>query len=202
MMANYVAERAKSILFYPGYEWKIISNEKRSLREDFFGYALSLILLGTVSQAIGSFFFVRNVLDIDAYRFSFPLMQALSYLLIQIITIIILTFFIHGVAGKFLTDRDFIKSGKVVIYSYTPLYLSYILANLDPMFLVALIPAVYSLYLFAGGLKELLHTNKHKIPAFLFLITIMTLGINYLLAICFTMLSRFFFPDIPLTSGL
>lgn len=201
-MANFVAERVKGILFYPGYEWKIILNEKRSLREDFFEYALSLILLGAVAQAIGSFFFVRNVLDIDAYRFSFPLIQALSYLLIQIFTVIILTFFIHGVAVKFLTDKNFIKSGKLVIYSYTPLYLSYIIANLDRALLLALIPALYSLYLFAGGLNELLNTNKQKIPAFLFLITIMTLGINYLLAIGFLWLTRFFFPDIPLTPGL
>lgn len=200
-MASFIAERIKSILFYPGYEWKIISNEKRSLKEDFFGYALTLILLGTATQAVGSFFFVRNVLDIDAYRFSFPLMQAFSYMLIQVLTLIILTFFIHGVAGKFQSEKDFIKSGKLVIYSLTPVYLSYVIANLNPVLILALIPALYSLFLFAKGLKEMIKTSNEKIPAFLFLIIIMTLGVNFFLAAGFTWLTRFFFPDIPLDSG-
>lgn len=200
-MANFVTERIKSILFYPGYEWKIIAAEKRSLKDDFFGYALILILLGAASQAIGSFFFVRNVLDIDAYRFSFPLMKAVSFLFIQIFTVLILTFFVHGVAVKFKSNKDFVKSGKLVIYGLTPLFLCFMIANLNTGLLLALVPAIYSLFLFAKGLPALIETNESKIPAFVFLFALMALGINYLLEIGFTLIAQQLFPDITLAPG-
>jgi len=200
-MAGFVAERIKSILFYPGYEWKVIAAEKRSLKDDFFGYALVMILLGTASQAIGSFFYVRNVLDIDAYRFSLPLMQALSFLLLQTFIVIILTFFVHGVAGKFLSDKDFMKSGKLVIYSLTPLYLCYILANLDKRLFLVMIASLYSLVLFAKGLQVLINTKPHKVIAFTFLIGLMTLGSNFLLEIIFNLLTNLFFPELQLSPG-
>lgn len=200
-MASFVTERIKSILFYPGYEWKIIASEKRSLKDDFFGYALILILLGAASQAIGSFFFVRNELDIDAYRFSFPLMKAVSFLLIQILTVLILTLFVHGVSGRFKSNKDFVNSGKLVIYALTPLFLCYIVANLNASLLLALIPAVYSLFLFAKGLQTLIETNSNKIPAFVLLFALMVLGVNYLLEIGFTLIALQLFPDILLVPG-
>jgi len=195
-MANFTLERIKSILFYPAYEWKIINAEKRTLKEDFSGYALNLILFGAISQAIGSFFFVRNVLDIDAYRFSFPLVKAFFYLLMQIFTILILTFFVNGFSGKLAPQKDFIKSGKLVIYGLTPMFLCYMISNLSSQLILALIPAFYSLWLFAKGLPVLLKTDRLKIPGFIFIIALSTLGINYLLDIGFDILTSMIFPDI------
>lgn len=195
-MANFTGERIKSLTFYPGYEWKIISAETRSLKEDFFGYALVLILIGAAAQAIGSFFFVRNVLDIDAYRFSFPLTKALCYIIMQILTVLFLTFMVNGIAGKFNSDKDFIKSGKLVIYALTPFFLCYMLVNLDRRLVLAMIPALYSIYLFATGLPTLLKTPKHRMPAFLFITVLSALGINYLLEMGFAFLTTLLFPDI------
>lgn len=189
-------ERIKGIIFYPGYEWKIIAAEKRTLREDFAGYATNLILFGAATMAIGNFFFVRNVLDIDAYRFSYPLVRALFYILMQVLTIIILTFFVHGTARKFASQKDFIKSGKLVIYSLTPFLLCYMLANLDRRLIILMIPSFYSLYLFAKGLPIILKTESLKVPTFVFIIAIMTLGVNYMLEMGFAWLTTLLFPDI------
>lgn len=189
-------ERIKGILFYPGYEWKIIASEKRTLKEDFSGYAINLILFGAATMAIGNFFFVRNVLDIDAYRFSFPLVKSLFYIIMQILTIVILTFFVNGTAGKFASQKDFVKSGKLVIYALTPFLLCYMLVNLDRRLIIVMIPAFYSLYLFAKGLPILLKTASLKVPTFVFIIAIMTLGMNYLLEMGFALLTTLLFPDI------
>lgn len=195
-MTKFVLDRIKSIIFYPGYEWKIITAEKRNLKDDFFEYGLSLIMAGVVAQAIGSFFFVRNVLDIDAYRFSFPLTKALIYLLMQIITIIIMTFFVNGLAGRFSSKKDFVSSGKLVIYSLTPFLLCYILVNLDRRLIISMIAAFYALFLFAKGLPILLKTPNHKIPAFVFLFTLGILGVNYILEMGFAYITTLLFPDI------
>lgn len=195
-MANFVIDRLKSIIFYPGYEWKIISAEKRTLKDDFFEYGVTLILAGVIAQAIGSFFFVRNVLDIDAYRFSFPLTKAIIYMLMQVITIVIITFFVYGLAGQFSSQKDFVKSGKLVIYGLTPFLLCYILVNLDRRLIISMIAAFYSLYLFGKGLPVLLKTPNHKVPAFLFLITISVLGVNYIFEMGFAYITTLLFPDI------
>ncbi len=187
------------MIFYPAYEWKIIAAENRTLKDDFTGYAVILILVGAATQAIGSFLFVRNVLDIDAYRFSYPLVKALFYIVMQILTITLLTVFIKGVAGKFASQRSIVKSGKLVIYALTPFLLCYILANLDRRLIIVMIPAFYSLYLFAKGLPVLLKTAPLKVPSFIFIIAITALGINYLLEMGFAFLSILIFPDIILS---
>lgn len=195
-MASFISERVKSIIFYPAYEWKIIAAENRTLNEDFSGYALSLILIGAAAQAIGSFLFVRNELDIDAYRISYPLVKALIYIIMQMFTIFMLTIFINGVARRFASQKDFIKSGKLVIYALTPFLLCYIFANLDRRLIIVMIPAFYSLYLFAKGLPVMLKTAPLKVPSFIFIIAITVLGINYLLEMGFAFLTTLIFPDI------
>jgi hypothetical protein len=195
-MANFIPGRIKSLIFYPGYEWKIIAAEKRSLKEDFFQYAMVLILFGAAARALGSFFFVRNVLDIDAYRFSLPITQALAYLLMQVITVLLLTFMVNGMAKKFNSDKDFVKAGKLVIYSLTPLFICYILVNLNRHLVLAFIPALYSIWLLSGGLPALLKTPGHRVPAFIFIIFLSALSVNYLLESGFAYLTTLLFPDV------
>lgn len=195
-MANHTLERVKSIIFYPAYEWRIINAEKRSLKETFTGYAFNLIIAGAVAQAIGSFFFVRNVLDIDAYRFSFPLVQALFYIIMQVMTIFILTFFMHGMAKKFKSKKDFIKTGKLVIYSLTPLYIASIAANLDYRLGMLLIIAFYGIYIAAKGSPIMLETNKDKVPGLTLILALSALGIIYFLGLGFSFLTTFIFPDL------
>lgn len=195
-MANFTLERVKSILFYPAYEWKIINAEKRSLKDDFTGYALNLIIAGSVAQAIGSFFFVRNVLDIDAYRFSFPLVQAIFFILMQVMTIFILTFFVHGMAKKFKSKKDFVKTGKLVIYSLTPLFIASIAANLDYRLTMLLSIAFYGLYIAAKGAPVIIETNKDKVPGFILILALSALGIIYFLGLGFNYLTTLLFPDL------
>lgn len=195
-MRDFFINRLKGIIFYPEYEWKIINAESRSLREDFSSFALNLILIGAISQLIGSFFFVRNVLDIDAYKFSFPLLTSLFYIIKQAITIIILTFFVNGVAAKFKSSKDFVKSGKLVIYSLAPFLVAYAISNINRHLILVMIFGLYSLLLFSKGLPILIKTPKHKLPAFLFIFFIGTLGINYILETGFTLLISVIFPDI------
>lgn len=195
-MSNFVLERIKSIIFYPGYEWRIIAAEKRSLKDDFVGYGLTLIIAGAATQALGSFFFVRNVLDIDAYRFSFPLVKALFYIIRQILVIFLLTFFIHGTARKFASEKDFVKSGKLAIYGLTPYFLCYVLYNLDQRLILALIPAFYILFVFAKGLPAMLKTAPLKIASFVFMIALMVLGSTYILDIGLQWITSLLFPDI------
>lgn len=188
--------RIRNILLFPHFEWKVINLEKRSLRDVFVNYALPLILAGSASQFIGSFLYVRNDMDIDAYRFSLPLIHAGYFIFVQVLTLMLTTVFVFGLAGKFMSQKDYSKSGKLVIYSFTPVYLLFILANLHASLGIIMVPGIYSVFLFWTGLPVLLHTETRKLPAFVFIIVISVLGILFISSRVLALLTSIIFPGV------
>jgi len=188
--------RIKNILLFPRWEWKVINLEKRSLKDVFVSYALPLIFAGAASQFIGSFLYVRNEMDIDAYRFSLPLIHAGYFIFLQVLTLMLTTVFVYGLAGRFMSVKDYSKSGKLVIYSFTPLYLLYILANLHSSLGIIMLPAFYSVFLFWTGLPVLLNTGARKLPAFIFIILISVLGILFISSRMLALLTTLIFPGV------
>lgn len=192
-------ERLKSLLLFPSYEWKVISLEKRSLGDDFRQFTFRLILAGALAQFIGSFIFVRNVLDIDAYRFSFPLMQSVFYIFIQTGLLLICTLFVKKMARKFKSIPDLKAASRLVIYSATPLLMMFVIFNLSQVLFLALLPGFYSLYLFWSGLPILLKTDQSKRISFTFLFFIFVSGSLWSLGILFGYLSGLLFPGSIIT---
>ncbi len=191
--------RLKSLLLFPTYEWKVISLEKRSLNDDFQQFTFRLILAGALAQFIGSFLFVRNVLDIDAYRFSFPLVQAVFYIFIQTGILIIGSFFVSRMTNKFKSKNDPKAAARLVIYSATPLLMMFVIFNLNHVFFLALIPGLYSLYLFWSGLSILLNTNQSKKISFTFLYFIFMSGLLWSFGLLFGFISGILFPGSIIT---
>lgn len=188
--------RIRNILLFPKWEWKVINLEKRTLKEAFVSYALPLIIAGSVSQFIGSFLYVKNVLDIDAYRFSLPLIHAGYFIFIQVVAVMLTTVFVYGLSGSFNSVRDYSKAGKLVIYSFTPVFLLYILANLHNSLTFMLLPGYYSAFLFWKGLPELLQTPKAKQPAFVLIILISVSGILFISTRLLALLTLLVFPGV------
>lgn len=188
------AERLKNLLFFSSYEWKIISLEQRPLIEDFYQFTFRLILTGAIAQFAGSFIYVRNVLDIDAYRFSFPLVQSFFYIVIQIILLLAGALFVNQMAASFGSVRSFKNAARLVFYSSTPLLMMFIIANLNPAFFLALIPGLYSLYLFWSGLPEMMKTKEAKRISYVFLYLIFQAGILWGLSLIFGFFTGLLFP--------
>jgi len=190
------SNRLRNILLFPVWEWKVINLEKRGLKDVFVNHALPLILAGAVTQFIGSFLYVRNELDIDAYKFSLPLIHAGYYIFLQFITIMLTTVFVFGLSGRFHSQKDYSRAGKLVVYSYTPLLIMYIIANLHASFGYLLIPGLYSAVLFWTGLPVMLHTTPINRPAFLLIILISVLGILFISTRMMALLSALIFPGV------
>lgn len=188
--------RLRNIILFPRWEWKVISLEKRSLNEVFVTYAFPLILAGAISQFVGSFLYVRNELDIDAYRFSLPLIQAAFFIILQTAIIILATAFLFGMSGKFSSTKDYSRSGKLVIYSLTPLYLLYIIANLHASLIWTLIPGFYAVFLMWTGMPVMINTHALKRPAFIFIMLISVLGILSVTTRLLGVLTAYIFPGV------
>ena len=188
------AQRLKSLLLFPKYEWKVISLEKRPLREDFYQFAFKWVLFGALALFVGSFFVVRNILDIDAYRFSFPLVQAAFYIIIQTLLLFVASFVVNRLAPRFGSVRHFGSSARLVFYSSTPLLMMFILVNLNSVLILALIPGLYSYYLFWVGLPVLLKTREPKRLSFVLIYMIFTMGSYSILSKVFGFVSQILFP--------
>jgi hypothetical protein len=157
-------------------------------------FAFPLILIGAASQFIGSFLFVKNEMDIDAYRFSLPLIHAGYFIFVQVVTLMLTTVFVFGLSEKFQSEKDYSRSGKLVVYSFTPVYLLYILANLHVSLGFIMIPALYSIVLFWTGLPIMLHTPARKVPAYVFILFISVFGILFISSRLLAFLSSLIFP--------
>lgn len=189
------AERLKSLLLFPSYEWKVISLEKRALKEDFKQFAFQWVLFGALAMLIGSFFYVRNILDIDAYRFSFSLVQAVFYIIIQTTLLFVASFVVNRLAPRFGSVRHFGSAARLVFYSSTPLLMMFILVNLNSVFFLTLIvPGFYSFYLFWVGLPILLKTREPKRISFVAIYMIFILGSFSILSKVFGFVSQLLFP--------
>lgn len=189
-----VQQRIRGIILFPKWEWKTINLEKRPLKDVFMSFAFPLILLGAASQFVGSFLFVKNEMDIDAYRFSLPLIHAGYFIFVQVVTLMLTTVFVFGLSEKFLSEKDYSRSGKLVVYSFTPVYLLYILANLHVSLGFIMIPALYSIVLFWTGLPIMIHTPARKVPAYVFIIFISVFGILFISSRLLAFLSSLIFP--------
>lgn len=186
--------RLKSLLLFPTYEWKVISLEKRPLKEDFKQFAFRWVLFGALAMFIGSFFYVRNILDIDAYRFSFPLVQASFYIIIQTLLLFLSSFVVNRLAPRFGSVRHYGSAAKLVFYSSTPLLMMFILVNLNSVLILALIPGFYAYYLFWVGLPVLLKTREPKRLSFVLIYMIFTLGSFSIFSQVFKLVSQVLFP--------
>lgn len=195
-------ERLKSLLLFPGYEWKIISLEKRPLKDDFNQFTFRWVLFGALALFIGSFFYVRNDLRIDAYRFSFPLVQAGFYVIMQTILLFATSIVVNRLAPRFGSVRHFRSSARLVFYSSTPLLMMFILINLNhALIFLAVIPGFYSYYLFWVGLPVLLKTREPKRIAFVAIYMIFTMGAFTLLSKVFGLVSEIVFPGSIIAMG-
>ena len=193
MNRNAFFERLKNLLLFPGYEWKVISLEKRALSDVITTYVWRLILAGGFAQFIGSFFYVRNVLDIDAYRFSLPLAQAFIYIAVQFLVIITGSVFIRGIALRFGSEKNLAKAVKLTAFSYTPVLIVFIIANLHQVLLVALLPGVYAIYLFWKGCQYMLSTPGNRRLSFSVIYLIVMLGLLFVFTRLFGYLSSLIF---------
>ncbi|MDD3742072.1 MAG: Yip1 family protein [Lentimicrobiaceae bacterium] len=193
-------ERIKNLLFFPAYEWKVIAVENRPVSNDLFQFTFRLILPAAIAEFLGSFLYVRHELDIDAYRFTFPLIRAAFYVIIQVLTIILSAYFITGMARKFKSVRNYARSLKLVIYSFTPFILIAALGNLvmlnrnPALSFILLLPGIYGLILFGKGLSPMLNTHPAKRPAFVIIFLISVLGILFILTGLFNTVTGIVFP--------
>ena len=148
------------ITLLPSVEWKIIKDETITPRELLIQFALPLILFSAVGRDIGLFFVAKTVLGYSLNLVILLFFNLLSWILIPMLLVLTAAFLLNFSLPKLGIDASYDRILKLVVYTFTPLFIVTFFVYLHPLLRI-LIPIgiyvfiAYTLYVFWYGLQEL-----------------------------------------------
>ena len=153
--------RVTNILTKPSSEWPVIAAEPADVASILVGYVLILAAIPAVCLFIGvgliTASFGGQVAIVGA------LTGAVMHYVSSIVGVIIAALVIQQLAPTFGSRGDTAQALKLVAYSYTPIWLAgvlYLVIFLTPL---AIIAALFAIYLFYVGLPVVMKTPADKV---------------------------------------
>lgn len=174
MNINHIINRIKNIIASPAEEWEIIKGEATSNKELIINYALPLIVLGGISQFIGSS--VHFGIGHSAFA-------TILGFIVPIIGIIIASYVINELAQSFNSRKDLNRAFKLVTYSYTPALVAAIVANLSVFLAFAALFGLYGIYLFWIGISSMMETPEEKKLTYVIVSALIIIVVNIVLGL-------------------
>lgn len=155
--------RVKRLTLSPAQEWKIISEEKRSVSEIFFSFLLPFSLVTVVASYIG-YGIVGSKQDMFGLIASEKLgfRYATYYSILILSTIFISSLVISMIATFFQANNSYSRNFKLVVYSFTPSMAATVLLIIPALAPLVLITGVYNLLLLYVGLNRITNVLKEK----------------------------------------
>jgi hypothetical protein len=156
---NLVA-RAKGILTNPKAEWAAIDAEPLNLSELLVGYVLPLAAIGPIASIIGWSAFGFG----GFFRLSIGTLisHAIVAFILTIVGVFVCAWVINALAPTFGATQSMPQAIKVAAYSSTAAWLAAIFNIYPALAILALVGALYSLYLFFVGLPMLMKAPADK----------------------------------------
>jgi len=177
-----IFERAKNILVSPKTEWEVIKNEQSSVADLFTKYALILALIPVIAGFIGQSLIGISLGPFGSFKvpISNGLIYAVLYYLLTLGGIYLVAFIVDALAPSFGASKDMVSSLKVVIYSYTAVWVAGIFQIL-PMIAILSIVGLYSLYLLYLGLNIVKGSPSDKVVGYTVVVVIITIVVYFII---------------------
>ena len=154
--------RAKSILLTPKTEWSLIESEQTDVKTLTTNYMLPLALIPAIAGFIGFGLIEQNVLGFHIGSAGYGLRYAIVNLVSTIGGAFLTAYIIDLLAPSFGSEKNFLQSFKLVVYSYTPMMVAGILLIIPSLSILATLAGLYGLYLLYIGLQPLKKTPEEK----------------------------------------
>jgi hypothetical protein len=158
-----VVARAKAILMTPKQEWAAIDAEPLSVSKLLAGYVLPLAAIGAIARFIGF-----SIFGIAGFRLSMGLgiSQAITSFVLAVVGVFVVAWVINALAPTFGATQSMPQAIKLSAYSMTAAWVAGIFYILPFLAILALIGALYSLYLFFVGLPVLMKVPADKVVVY------------------------------------
>lgn len=173
-----VVARAKAILMTPKQEWAAIDAEPLNVSALLVGYVLPLAAIGPIARLVGF-----SVLGFGGVRMSigWGISQAITSFVLAVIGVFVLAWVINALAPTFGATQNMPQAIKLSAYSMTAAWLAGIFYILPALAILALIGALYSLYLFFVGLPVLMKVPADKVVVYTIVIFVVYIIVFWLI---------------------
>ena len=154
--------RVKSILLTPKTEWPVIETEQTDVKTLTINYLLLLALIPAIAGFIGYGLIGQNVFGVHIGSAGYGLRHAITSLIGTIGGAFLTAYIIDLLAPNFGSEKNFLKSFQLVVYSYTPMMVAGILLIIPTLGMLASLAGLYGLYLLYIGLQPMKKTPEDK----------------------------------------
>jgi hypothetical protein len=172
---NAIFKRAIAIITKPNDEWQVIKNETMSIADMFTKYAIILAAIPAIAGFIG---YGLIGISVGFGTFRIPLGRCLIWAIfmyaLSLVGVYLTAFIMDALAPSFGSQKDMNRSLKVVVFSWTPVWIAGILYIIPSIAVIVWIASLYALFLLYTGMKSLKEPPQDKLMGYF----IVTLVIN------------------------
>jgi hypothetical protein len=174
--------KAMRISLIPSMEWKAIKDEQETPKELMWNFAFPIILFSAVGRDIGLFFVASSVLGYSLNLAILLLFNLISWVVIPYLLIVIAAYMLNFTLPKLGIATDYLRILKLVVYTFTPLFIVTFFVYLHPLLRI-LIPIgiyvfiAYTFYIFWYGVQEMFDITLEKKLRFI----VITLAVGFVM---------------------
>ena len=145
----------------------MIKNEQETPKELMWNFAFPIILFSAVGRDIGLFLVAKSVLGYSLNLAILLLFNLVSWVLIPDLLVMLAAYLLDFSLPKLGIETDYLRVLKLVLYTFTPLFIVTFFLYLHPLLRI-LIPIgiyifiAYTLYVFWYGVQELFDITLEK----------------------------------------
>jgi hypothetical protein len=194
-----VISRVVKISLLPSLQWKVIRDQQESTKELLWGYAFPVILFSAIGRTIGLAFSIKPVLGFSWHFLGVLLFNLVSWVAIPYVLIILGTLIITITLPRLGIETGFTPTLKLVLYTFTPLFIVTFLVYLHPLMRI-LIPLgiyifiVYTLYIYWYGVQALFNITLEKKIGFIVVTIAVAFGAIFIAQHIYGQLIDWFIP--------
>jgi len=162
-----IVSKALRISLIPSIEWKEIRDERETPKELMWHFAFPIILFSAIGREIGLFFVAKEVLGYSLNLLILLSFNLISWVAIPYLLILLAAFTLNFTLPKLGIDSTYLRVLKLVVYTFTPLFIVTFFVYLHPLLRI-LIPIgiyifiAYTLFVFWYGVQELFDITLEK----------------------------------------
>ena len=185
-----LVDRAKNIIMNPKAEWSRIDAEPATIGGIFTGYVLILAAIAPIASLVG-----QQVFGLGFWKPSIGYsvgMAVISYIL-ALVAVYVQMLIVNALAPSFGGTQDQVKALKVVAYAATPGWIAGIFGLIPLLGWLALIGAIYGLYLFYLGIPVLMRVAQDKAIGYVVVIIVVNIVLYFIIGLLVATLVATFF---------
>ena len=184
-----IINRVKNILASPKTEWETIEAERLPSAQLLTSYLLLLALIPAAAQFIGQGFIgTTTVFGIKTVGITFGLKAAITSYVTIVGGAYLAAWIINMLATSFGSEQNFDQAFALVVYAYTPMYVAGIFYIFPSLGIIALIAAIYGLYLLYIGLQPMMKTPADKTTVYFIVSLVCIVVVSVILTAVLTLI--------------